>query len=68
MVARSTTTLLNHLVSMVTIWQFRKEHGGALMECHVPESVQGKIPSEWNYPPLEATRKEAGNNSACAAK
>ncbi|TNM89764.1 hypothetical protein fugu_003998 [Takifugu bimaculatus] len=61
-VTRSTTRLLTHLVSMVTIWQAKKEHSGALIRCPVPESIQVKLPSEWNYPPLDAERKEADSN------
>lgn len=53
---------------MVTIWQANKQHSGALFKCHVPESIQVKIPNEWNYTPLEAKEKEAGNNSECALK
>lgn len=68
MLTRSTKRLLNHLVSMVTIWQANKQHSGALFKCRVPESIQAKIPNEWNYTPLEAKGKEAGNNSECALK
>lgn len=50
---------------MVTIWQAKKEHSGALFKHHVPESIQAKIPKEWNYTPLEAKGKEAANNSEC---
>lgn len=57
--------LLKHLVSMVTIWQAKKEHSGALFKHHVPESIQAKIPKEWNYTPLEVKGKEAANNSEC---
>lgn len=67
-VTRSTTRLLTHLVSMVTTWQAKKEHSAALIRCPIPESIQVKIPSEWNYPPLDAERKEADGNSECALK
>lgn len=53
---------------MVTIWQAKKDHSGALVRCPVPESIQVKLPSEWNYPPLDAERKEADSNRECALK
>lgn len=65
MVTAATRRLLKHLVSMVTIWQAKKEDSGALFKRHVPESIQAKIPKEWNYTPLEAKGKEAANNSEC---
>lgn len=63
MVTGATRRLLKRLVSMVTIWQAQKDNGGALFKRHVPESIQAKIPKEWNYTPLEAKGKEAANNS-----
>lgn len=65
MVTGAMSRLLKHLVSMVTIWQAKKEHSGALFKHHVPESIQAKIPKEWNYTPLDAKGKEAANNSEC---
>lgn len=63
MVTKSTNRLLKHLVSMVTIWQLKREHSGSLFKRHVPESIQVKIPKEWNYTPLEGKGKESDNNS-----
>lgn len=51
---------------MVAVWQAKREHSGALIRCPVPESVQVKIPSEWNYPPLEAEPREADTDSESA--
>lgn len=62
-VTESTNRLLKHLVSMVTIWQAKREHSGSLFKRHVPESIQEKIPKEWNYTPLEVKGKESDNNS-----
>lgn len=65
MVTGATRRLLKNLVSIVTIWQAKKEHSGALLKRHIPETIQAKIPKEWNYVPLEAKGKEAANNSEC---
>lgn len=67
-VTRSTSRLLTHLVSMVTIWQAKKDQSGGLTRGPIPESVQVKIPREWNYPPPDAERREADSNSECALK
>lgn len=58
-VAKSTNSLLVHLVSMVITWQAKEEPSGALIKRNVPESLLVKIPKEWNYKPLEDQGKEA---------
>lgn len=58
-VAKSTNSLLVHLVSMVVSWQAKEEPSGALIKRNVPESVLVEIPKEWNYKPLEDQGKEA---------
>lgn len=65
MVKGATRRLLKHLVLMVTIWQAKKECNGALFKRQLPESIQAKIPKEWNYTPLKVKGKEAANNSKC---
>ncbi|XP_058231561.1 uncharacterized protein KIAA0825 homolog isoform X1 [Hemibagrus wyckioides] len=49
-------SLLGHLVSMM---QACEERPSPLLRQTLPESVQAKIPKEWNYIPHEATTKDS---------
>ncbi|KAK3514600.1 hypothetical protein QTP70_021512, partial [Hemibagrus guttatus] len=49
-------SLLGHLVSMM---QACEERPSPLLRQTLPESVQAKIPKEWNYIPQEATTKDS---------
>uniref|UniRef100_A0A3P8TMG4 Uncharacterized protein n=1 Tax=Amphiprion percula TaxID=161767 RepID=A0A3P8TMG4_AMPPE len=62
-IAKSTNSLLVHLVSMVLGWQATEEPSGSLFKRNVPESVRSKIPKDWNYTPLDPRRKDLGNKS-----
>ncbi|XP_023129482.2 uncharacterized protein KIAA0825 homolog isoform X1 [Amphiprion ocellaris] len=62
-VAKSTNSLLVHLVSMVLGWQATEEPSGSLFKRNVPESVRSKIPKDWNYTPLDPRRKDLGNKT-----
>ncbi|XP_070760941.1 uncharacterized protein KIAA0825 homolog [Enoplosus armatus] len=62
-VTKSTSSLLAHLVSMVTGWQAAEETSGALIKRNVPDTVLASIPKEWNYTPLEARGKETATKT-----
>ncbi|XP_053509961.1 uncharacterized protein KIAA0825 homolog isoform X2 [Ictalurus furcatus] len=55
-ICKPISSLLRHLVSMM---QACEERPGPLLRQNLPESVQAKIPKEWNYTPEEATTKDS---------
>ncbi|XP_068166726.1 uncharacterized protein KIAA0825 homolog isoform X2 [Antennarius striatus] len=61
-VAKSSKSLLVHLVSMVIGWQASEEPSAAVFKWSVPEGVLEKVPKKWKYAPLEARGNESATN------
>ncbi|MCJ8746813.1 hypothetical protein PDJAM_G00146070 [Pangasius djambal] len=55
-ICKPISSLLGHLVSMM---QACEERPSPLLRQNLPESVQAKIPKEWNYTPQEAKTKDS---------
>ncbi|XP_026787076.3 uncharacterized protein KIAA0825 homolog isoform X1 [Pangasianodon hypophthalmus] len=55
-ICKPISSLLGHLVSMM---QTCEERPSPLLRQKLPESVQAKIPKEWNYTPQEAKTKDS---------
>lgn len=58
-IAKSTNSILVHVVSIVLGWQATEQTHEVLFKHNVPESVLSKIPKEWNYTPLDAKGKDS---------
>ncbi|KAM4577001.1 uncharacterized protein KIAA0825 homolog isoform 1-T1 [Odontesthes bonariensis] len=63
-VTKSINSILIHLVSMVLGWQATEELKGAQFKQKVPESVQAKIPKDWNYATIDARGKDTATATA----
>ncbi|XP_060762922.1 uncharacterized protein KIAA0825 homolog [Neoarius graeffei] len=55
-ICKPISTLLRHLVSMMQVCEACPS---SLLRQNLPESVQAKIPKEWNYTPQEAKTKDS---------